>query len=71
MAVAPIVIRVRASVRRGSMPGAMLDDVGFRVSQGTSGDSADHAGQGWSQEADRHRADVCGPMPAGWTPLRT
>lgn len=62
---------VRASVRRGSMPGAMLDDVGFRVAQGVAGEAADHAGQGWSRQADRERADVKGPVPVGWTPLRT
>lgn len=62
---------VRASVRRGSMPGAQLDDVGFRVAQGAAGGAADHAGQGWSRKADRDRADVDGPVPVGWTPLRT
>ncbi len=62
---------VRASVRRGSMPGAQLDDVGFRVAQGAAGEAACHAGQGWSQKADRDRADVDGPVPVGWTPLRT
>ena len=34
---------VRASVRRGSMPGARLDDVGFRPAQGAVGDADDHA----------------------------
>ncbi|MGB4135111.1 MAG: SUMF1/EgtB/PvdO family nonheme iron enzyme [Microbacterium sp.] len=61
---------VRASVRRGSLPGARLDDIGFRVVQGAAGRAADHAGQGWSQKADRDRADVNGPLPLGWTPLR-
>lgn len=60
---------VRASVRRGSMPGAQLDDVGFRVAQGAAGTATDQAGQGWSQKADEDRADVDGPIPLGWTPL--
>ena len=28
------------------------------------------AAQGWSADADRRRADVRGPLPLGWTPLR-
>ncbi len=58
----------RASVRRGSMPGARLDDVGFRVARGAVGDAEDHAGQGWSQQADLQR----GTLPVttfGWTPI--
>lgn len=61
---------VRASVRRGSMPGARLDDVGFRVAQGRVGEAGAHAGQGWSQQADEDRAAIRGPLPVGWTPLR-
>ena len=61
---------VRASVRRGSMPGARLDDVGFRVAQGHVGEAGAHAGQGWSQQADEDRAAIRGPLPVGWTPLR-
>lgn len=61
---------VRASVRRGTMPGARLDDVGFRVAQGAAGNTADHAGQGWSQHADEDRAKPNGVAPMGWTPLR-
>lgn len=60
---------VRASVRRGSMPGAQLDDVGFRVTQGRAGEAGTHAGQGWSQRADADRATIGGPLPIGWTPL--
>ena len=60
---------VRASVRRGSMPVARLDDVGFRVAQGPVGRSGDHAGQGWSRLADQRRAELQ-PLPYGWTPLR-
>ncbi|MFT0847673.1 SUMF1/EgtB/PvdO family nonheme iron enzyme [Actinomycetaceae bacterium L2_0104] len=61
---------VRASVRRGSMPGARLDDVGFRFVQGSVGDASDHAAQGWSQHADCEHAQINGPLPIGWTPLR-
>ncbi|MGO2111820.1 MAG: formylglycine-generating enzyme family protein [Pseudoclavibacter sp.] len=61
---------VRASVRRGSMPGARLDDVGFRVARGVAGDASALAGQGWSDRADRERAQLSGPLPVGWTPLR-
>lgn len=61
---------VRASVRRGSMPGAKLEDVGFRVAQGVVGEAKDHAGQGWSWQADLERAAIGGPVPFGWTPLR-
>lgn len=61
---------VRASVRRGSMPVARLDDVGFRVAQGAVGRAGDHAAQGWSRDADRKRAEFDGPIPRGWTPLR-
>lgn len=62
---------VRASVRRGSMPGAMLDDVGFRVAQGIAGEAGADAGQGWSLAADRDRASIGGLLPLGWTPLGT
>ncbi len=61
---------VRASVRRGSVPGARLDDVGFRLARGAAGESDDHAGQGWSRRADRERSQVSGLLPVGWTPLR-
>ncbi len=62
---------VRASVRRGSMPGARRDDIGFRLAQGAAGDNGDHAGQGWSRQADVDRARTRGARPVGWTPLRT
>jgi formylglycine-generating enzyme required for sulfatase activity len=61
---------VRASVRRGSAPDAVLEDVGFRVARGPVGDAGADAAQGWSAAADRRRADVRGPIPMGWTPLR-
>ncbi|WP_120003591.1 formylglycine-generating enzyme family protein [Nesterenkonia muleiensis] len=61
---------VRASVRRGSMPGAQLEDLGFRLALGAVGDASDHAAQGWSQRADQERAQINGPIPLGWTPLR-
>lgn len=59
---------VRASVRRGGPPRSTHDDVGFRVARG--GFDADGEAQGWSAAADRRRADVDGPVPFGWTPLR-
>lgn len=59
----------RASVRRGSMPGAQLDDVGFRLAQGGVGDAEDHAAQGWSHQADLQRGALRGQTPFGWTPL--
>lgn len=62
---------VRASVRRGSTPMAQLDDVGFRVARGPAGPADSQAGQGWSQRADRDRAEINGPVPFGWTPLRS
>lgn len=61
---------VRASVRRGSMPGTRLDDVGFRLARGVAGLAADQAGQGWSHQADLARAEIDSPDPAAWTPLR-
>ncbi|WP_104087206.1 SUMF1/EgtB/PvdO family nonheme iron enzyme [Arthrobacter sp. GMC3] len=61
----------RASVRRGSAPDAVLEDVGFRVARGAAGDAGTRAAQGWSAEADRVRADIRGPRPIGWTPLRS
>lgn len=60
----------RASVRRGSAPDAVLEDVGFRLARGGVGEPGVAAAQGWSAEADRRRADVRGPLPVGWTPLR-
>lgn len=60
----------RASVRRGSMPDAVLDDVGFRLAQGAVGEARTYAAQGWSRAADLERADVQGLVPFGWTPLR-
>lgn len=60
---------VRASVRRGTMPGATLDDVGFRVAQGAIGGAAAQAAQGWSHRADQERARLT-TIPFGWTPLR-
>ncbi|WP_425355077.1 formylglycine-generating enzyme family protein [Paeniglutamicibacter psychrophenolicus] len=61
----------RASVRRGSAPDAVLEDVGFRVARGAVGERGARAAQGWSAEADRLRADIRGPLPIGWTPLRS
>lgn len=60
----------RASVRRGSAPDAVLEDVGFRVARGAVGEPYAEAAQGWSAVGDRHRANVRGPLPLGWTPLR-
>ncbi|MGO4102520.1 formylglycine-generating enzyme family protein [Leifsonia sp. YAF41] len=60
----------RASVRRGSAPDAVLEDVGFRVARGPVGEANSHAAQGWSRVADLSRADIRGPLPVGWTPLR-
>lgn len=60
---------VRASVRRGSLPTARLDDVGFRIAAGPVGDGSIPAGQGWSQQTDIERSHVRGPTPVGWTPL--
>ncbi|WP_442915111.1 formylglycine-generating enzyme family protein [Leifsonia sp. Root60] len=61
---------LRASVRRGSAPDAVLEDVGFRVARGVVGSPGGSEAQGWSDRADRKRADVRGPRPVGWTPLR-
>ena len=61
---------VRASVRRGSLPEARLEDVGFRVARGVVGAPGGDTAQGWSARRDRERADVRGPLPLGWTPLR-
>jgi formylglycine-generating enzyme required for sulfatase activity len=58
----------RASVRRGSAPDAVLEDVGFRVARGAVGDADGRAAQGWSLDADRRRAALR-PLPTGWTPL--
>ena len=60
---------VRASVRRGSAPDAVLEDVGFRVARGAVGDRGEQAAQGWSADADLRRALISGPLPMGWTPL--
>jgi len=60
----------RASVRRGSAPDAVLEDVGFRVARGAVGEREAVEAQGWSAAADRERADIRGPLPIGWTPLR-
>lgn len=59
---------VRASVRRGSSPDAVLEDIGLRVARGPVG--TDGEAQGWSHQADRERASLRGPLPVGWTPLR-
>lgn len=62
----------RASVRRGSAPDAVLEDVGFRVARGAvAGFGTREEAQGWSAAADRQRADIRGPLPIGWTPLRS
>lgn len=55
----------RVGVRRGDAPDARLEDAGFRVARGIPG----ARGQGWSEAADRSRADITGPRPIGWTPL--
>jgi len=61
---------VRASVRRGSMPDAALDDVGFRVAMGSVGQAGSGAAQGWSRDADQQRAESRGgATPFGWTRL--
>lgn len=59
---------VRASVRRASMPATVLDDVGFRLTQGPVGSAGATQAQGWSHEADVRRAALS-PLPSGWTPL--
>ncbi len=59
----------RASVRRGSMPGTRLDDVGFRLARGAVGDPGTHTAQGWSLSRDQNRAGTGGLLPPGWTPL--
>lgn len=60
----------RASVRRGSAPDALLEDVGFRIARGAVGESGADGAQGWSAAADIERAAISGPLPVGWTPLR-
>jgi formylglycine-generating enzyme required for sulfatase activity len=60
---------VRAGVRRGSAPDARIEDVGLRVAQGVVGEPGVPAAQGWSDAADRARAQVPGLLPLGWTPL--
>ena len=61
---------VRASVRRTSAPDAVLEDVGFRIARGAVGEPGQDEAQGWSSAADWERADIRGPLPIGWTPLR-
>ncbi|MDJ0311669.1 SUMF1/EgtB/PvdO family nonheme iron enzyme [Arthrobacter sp. H35-D1] len=61
----------RASVRRGSAPDAILEDVGFRVARGAVAAPGSTTTQGWSADADRQRAAIKGPLPIGWTPLRS
>lgn len=61
----------RASVRRGSAPNAVLEDVGFRVARGAVGEPGESTAQGWSARRDRQRAAIRGPLPVGWTPLRS
>lgn len=60
----------RVGVRRGNAPDARVEDVGFRVARGAA-TAVGHSdeGQGRSEEADRQRASVRGPLPVGWTPL--
>ncbi|MDO5744709.1 MAG: formylglycine-generating enzyme family protein [Micrococcaceae bacterium] len=60
----------RASVRRGSAPDAVLEDLGFRVARGAVGEPGGSTAQGWSAEDDHRRAAIRGPLPLGWTPLR-
>ena len=59
----------RASVRRGSAPDAVLEDVGFRMARGAVGALNAQEAQGWSADADDRRATISGPLPIGWTPL--
>lgn len=61
----------RVSVRRGSPPVAELEDVGFRVAQGALPATDPPVAQGWSARSDHDRANRPGPIPFGWTPLRT
>lgn len=58
----------RASVRRGTSPGATLEDVGFRVARGAVGAPAERQAQGWSADDDDARAAMP-VLPAGWTSL--
>lgn len=58
----------RASVRRGTNPEAVLEDVGFRVARGPVAESGTQAGQGWSADDDTERAAMR-RLPAGWTSL--
>ncbi|MFJ5957654.1 formylglycine-generating enzyme family protein [Paenarthrobacter sp. NPDC092416] len=60
----------RSSVRRGSAPDAVLEDVGFRVARGAVGSKGERAAQGWSAVADWQRSQISGPLPVGWTPHR-
>lgn len=60
---------VRASVRRGSAPDAVIEGTGLRIARGAVTGEGSSA-QGWSATRDRDRADVSGPVPVGWTPLR-
>lgn len=60
----------RASVRRGSFPSARLDDVGFRLARGAVGWPDATEAQGWAHARDIARANISGPLPMGWTPLR-
>lgn len=50
----------RASVRRGSAPDAVLEDIGFRVARGPVGETGSQSAQGWSAAADRERAAIRG-----------
>lgn len=59
---------VRASTRRGGAPRMHHEDVGFRLARG--GFDTPGAAQGWSAADDAARADIDGPLPPGWTPLR-
>lgn len=61
----------RVSVRRGSAPNAVLEDVGFRVARGALPPSDPPRAQGWSARADQDRTNRPGPVPFGWTPLRS
>lgn len=61
---------VRASVRRGSAPDAVVEGTGVRFVRGAAVGAVSGASQGWSAARDRERADVTGPLPLGWTPLR-
>nr|WP_255577282.1 SUMF1/EgtB/PvdO family nonheme iron enzyme [Cryobacterium sp. 1639] len=60
---------VRASVRRGSAPDAVIEGTGLRVARQGIPQAYGRDAQGWSAVRDRERASIGGFMPVGWTPL--